>query len=152
METKRSHSITIDAAPHELYDLVTSIERTGEWSPICASCSWEDGTGPRVGAWFSGHNVTPERSWDTRSQVVVATPGEEFAWKVGGNLVRWGYRMSPTDGGTELTEDWEFLPDGLAMFREKFGDRAEAEIEIRTRAAREGIPATLAAIKRVVEK
>lgn len=146
-----SESVRIDASPQAVYDLVTSIERTGEWSPICASCSWEDQGGPVVGSWFTGHNVTPEREWDTKSEVVVATPGKEFAWKVGGNLVRWGYRMAPVGDGTELTEDWEFLPDGLAMFREKFADRAEIEIEIRAQAAHAGIPVTLAAIKQIAE-
>lgn len=152
MDMTHAQSILIDATPTELYDLVTDIGRTGEWSPICVSCSWEEGTGPVVGAWFTGRNVTPEREWETRSQVVVAEPGVEFAWQVGGDLVRWGYRMSHADRSTELTEEWEFLPGGLAMFREKFGDRAQEEIEIRTRAAYEGIPATLAAIKKIAEQ
>lgn len=152
MEMTRADSVRIDATPQELYALVTSIERTGEWSPICASCSWDDGAGPTVGAWFTGRNVTPDREWETQSQVVVAEPGVEFAWQVGGDLVRWGYRMTPTDDQTtELTEEWEFLPGGLAMFREKYGDRAHTEIENRTQAAYDGIPATLAAIKRIAE-
>ena len=55
------------------------------------------------------------------------------------------------DGGTRLTESWEFLPVGVAGFRERFGPEADAEIEKRSRAAETGIPATLAAIKKTAE-
>ncbi|MBC7639795.1 MAG: SRPBCC family protein, partial [Rhodoferax sp.] len=45
-----------------------------------------------------------------------------------------------------VTESWQFLPEGLAMFAEKYGADAPAQIEDRTRAAHAGIAATLAAI------
>jgi hypothetical protein len=53
--------------------------------------------------------------------------------------------------GTRLTETWAFLPEGLAMFADKYGDRAADEIEDRTRHAHAGIPRTLAAIKQIAE-
>ena len=59
--------------------------------------------------------------------------------------------LEPVEGGTRLTESWEFLPAGLSRFAERYGDGAAAEVEERTRAAHAGIPATLAAIKRVAE-
>jgi hypothetical protein len=37
------------------------------------------------------------------------------------------------------------------MFEERFGDEAPTQIANRTEAARQGIPVTLAAIKRVAE-
>ena len=89
--------------------------------------------------------------WETRSQVVVATPGQEFAFVVGGTFVRWGYTFTPHDAGTVLTESWEFLPAGLSMFHERFGDTAEAELRDRTLAAKASIPVTLAAIKAAAE-
>ena len=57
----------------------------------------------------------------------------------------------PADGGTTLTESWEFLPDGIAMFEEKFGEGATTQIADRTQQALDGIPKTLAAIKRIAE-
>ena len=63
----------------------------------------------------------------------------------------WGYRFADVAGGTLVTESWDFLPDGLARFAERFGDDAPAQIEDRRRAAHEGIPLTLAAIKRIAE-
>ncbi|WP_197696830.1 SRPBCC family protein [Mycobacterium sp. 852002-51152_SCH6134967] len=146
-----SESIHVAADPHRLYEMVSDVTRMGEWSPICRACWWDDGDGPRVGAWFTGRNETPERSWQTRSQVVAAEPGREFAWEVNDGWVYWGYSFEPADGGTRLTESWELLPKGVAGFRERFGETADAEIDKRREAARTGIPATLAAIKAAAE-
>ncbi|MGY1727787.1 SRPBCC family protein [Geodermatophilus sp. SYSU D01062] len=146
-----SDSIVVAASPEEVYDLVSDVTRTGEWSPICAACWWDEGATGQVGDWFTGRNVTPERTWETRSQVVAADRGREFAWLVSGRLVRWGYLLAPVQGGTRLTETWEFLPAGLEFFAERYGEDAPRQIEQRTRAAHDGIPATLAAIKRIAE-
>jgi hypothetical protein len=145
-------SVVVAVPPEELYDLVSDVTRTGEWSPVCAACWWDDGASGRVGDWFTGRNETPARSWETRSQVVAAERGREFAFLVGGAWVRWGYTFRPVEGGTELTETWEFLPAGIALLTERHGAAAEAQIADRTRAAHEGIPATLAAIKRIAEE
>ena len=146
-----AETVQIDASPEAVYDLVSDVTRTGEWSPICQGCDWEDGDGPEPGAHFVGHNQHAGREWDTRSQVVAAARPREFSWLVGEGYVYWGYRIDPADGGTRLTESWEFRPEGLAMFAERYGDDAQNQIEQRTRAAHEGIPATLAAIKRIAE-
>ncbi|MGY2080856.1 SRPBCC family protein [Modestobacter sp. SYSU DS0657] len=145
-------SIVVHASPEAVYDLVSDVTRTGEWSPVCTACWWDEGATGQVGDWFTGRNEVPGRTWETRSQVVAAERGREFAWLVGGKLVRWGFTMTPVEGGTRLTESWEFLPAGLAFFAENYGDQAQAQIENRTRSAHEGIPATLAAIKRIAEK
>ena len=59
--------------------------------------------------------------------------------------------MTSAETGTVLTESWEFLPDGIAMFQHKFGEDADAQITDRTQQALDGIPKTLAAIKRIAE-
>ena len=149
----RTHaaSIVVRVGPEELYDLVSDVTRTGEWSPVCVGCWWDDGATGQVGDWFTGRNETPTRTWETRSQVAVAERGREFAWLVGGRLVRWGFTLEPVDEGTRLTESWEFLPAGQELFAERYGDQAQAQVEERTTAAHEGIPVTLAAIKRIAE-
>lgn len=146
-----SESVVVDATPEFVYDLVTDIARTGEWSPICRVCWWQDETGPRVGAWFIGRNEADGQVWETKSQVAVAERGREFAWLVGGQYARWGYRFEPAGGGTRLTETWDFLPAGRAMFREKYGLQADERIALRRSQAIGGVPATLAAIKRIAE-
>lgn len=146
-----AESIVIARPPDALYDLVSDVTRMGEWSPVCTACWWDDGAAPRVGAWFTGRNEVPGRTWETRSQVVAAEPGREFAFMVGGAWVRWGYALALVDNGTQLTESWEFLPAGLARFRERYGADAQAQIAGRTEAAHAGIPVTLAAIKKTAE-
>jgi hypothetical protein len=145
-------SITVEASTPQLYDLVSDITRTGQWSPVCRSCWWDDqGEAGQVGAWFTGLNELPGRTWETRSQVVVAERGREFAWVVGGSFVRWGFVLAPVPSGTELTESWEFLPGGIAMFEQKFGDDAGTQIADRTQQALDGVPRTLRAIRALAE-
>lgn len=146
-------SLVVAAEPTALFDLVTDIGRTGEWSPICTGCWWDDpAEAGRVGSWFTGRNETPQRTWETRSKVVVADRPREFAFEVGDGFVRWGYSFRAADEGTIVTESWHFRAAGIAMFHDKYGEQAPSEIAERTRAARTGIPATLAAIKRIAER
>lgn len=145
-------SVTVEASAEAVYDVVSDITRTGEWSPVCTSCWWDDeGDAGQVGAWFTGRNELPNRTWETRSEVVAAERGREFAWVVGGRFVRWAFVLTPAERGTTLTETWEFLPGGIAMFEEKYGGQAPAQIADRTQQALDGIPKTLAAIKRIIE-
>ncbi len=149
-DLRYSESIRIGRTPERVYALVSDVTRMGEWSPVCKACWWDDDA-RGLGAWFTGRNELPDRTWETRSQVVVADPGGEFAFSVGGDRVRWEYRCERVAGGTELTESWEFLPAGLALFAERYGTDAKDQIADRTRAARTGIPVTLAAIKKTAE-
>ena len=146
-----SESIFVGRTPEVLYDMVSDVTRMGQWSPICRACWWDEGDGPRVGAYFTGRNETPGRTWETRSQVIAAERGRRFAFVVGDALVRWEYTFATADGGTRLTESWEFLPAGIVRFKERFGEEAEAQIADRTESAHTGIPVTLAAIKRAAE-
>jgi len=152
METLRqSDSIVVARTPEELYDMVADVTRMGEWSPICKACWWDDGDTARVGAKFTGRNELPERTWETRSEVVAAERGQEFAFVVEMTGTRWGYTFKPVEGGTEITESWEFPPRAFAVLRERFGDDAPAQIANRQELARTGMATTLAAIKKAAE-
>ncbi len=146
-----SESILIAASPEAVYDLVADVTRTGEWSPVCRECWWDEGAGGAVGDVFTGRNVLPDRTWETRCTVIAAERGREFGWLVGDELVRWMYSMTKVPGGTELTEAWEFLPNGIALFQDRYGENAEAQIAARTELAHRGISETLAAMKRIAE-
>jgi Polyketide cyclase / dehydrase and lipid transport len=151
-ELTHSESVVIARSPEDLYRMVSDVTRMGEWSPECRTCWWDEGAGPSVGSWFTGRNEVGGRTWETRSEVVSADPGRAFQFVVGGNLVRWGYAFAQVEGGTQVTESWEFLPGGIALFKERFGADADTQIENRSRASRSGIPATLAALKKSAEE
>ncbi|HEX4126784.1 MAG TPA: SRPBCC family protein [Acidimicrobiales bacterium] len=154
METvHRSGSIVISRSPEDIYDMVADITQMGAWSPVCKACWWDEGEGPRVGATFTGRNERADRRWETRSEVVVADRGREFAWVVAQppTRARWGYSFVSVEGGTEVTETWELPPEGAGFFEEMFGDEAQKEIAARRDAAEHGIAETLAAIKVTAE-
>ncbi|WP_186629840.1 SRPBCC family protein [Rhodococcus sp. BP22] len=148
-----SESIHIDAAPQQVWDVVTRIERTGEWSPICRAAWWKaPANGPEVGAWFYGRNEANGQIWETESLVVAAEEPAEFSWLVMGNAVRWSYTLMPEGNGTSLTESWAVQPEGFKVFDKMFGEDAEHQLEVRRDAALSGIPTTLKAVKRIVEE
>lgn len=150
---RQSSSVVVNRSPDEVYDLVSDIHRMGDWSPICKACWWDEGDGPSVGAKFTGRNELTERTWETRSEVVVADRGREFAWMViePPTHARWGYTFAHIAGGTELTETWELPPEGAEFFVQRFGDDATKEIGIRSDLAKSGIAETLSAIKNSAE-
>src|SRR5277367_5507665 len=123
---RHAESVVIARPAEAVYDMISDVTRMGEWSPVCTGCWWDEGESLRVGAWFTGRNVTPDREWETRSEVVVANRGRAFAFVVGGAWTRWSYSFEATDDGTVVTESWEFLPGGIARFEERFGEDATA--------------------------
>lgn len=147
-----SESIFIAAPVDAVYATVSDVTRTGEWSPVCKECWWDESDSPEVGAHFTGRNVTPERVWETWCEVIAADPGKAFGWSVTDGNVEWIYTMAPEAEGTRLTESWEFTPKGQEFFAQKFGEDAPEEIEKRRVAATAGIPATLTVMKHSIEQ
>ena len=63
-----SESIVVASSSQDLSNMVADVTRMGEWSPVCTSLlvgRGMPGRGP--GAWFTGRNELPERTWETRS-------------------------------------------------------------------------------------
>lgn len=147
-----SDSTVIAATPEEVYDVVSDVTRTGEWSPQCRECWWLDGGTGAVGDVFGGRQETAERTWETRSTVEEADRPRAFAWSVNERRVLWRYDLEAVEGGTRLTESWEFPDAGQQFLADKHGADAQREISTRQEAARSGIPVTLAAIKQIVEQ
>lgn len=143
-------SIDIAASPEAVYDLVSAIDRMGEWSPEAVGGHWLDGGAGRVGDWFEGHNRTADREWQRRCQVAEAERGRAFTFVVGGveaNCTWWSYELAPLDGGgTRLTERWWMVNKTEAMAAatpEQFAARV-----LKTRVM---LAHTLGALKRAAE-
>jgi hypothetical protein len=100
--------IVVAAPAAEVFAAVADVRRMARWSPECfAVWIWRRDNGRP--ARFIGWNRSGPFVWFSTCQVRVADPGAEFAFDVttfGMPVARWGYRFSPTRGGTEVTEYW----------------------------------------------
>ncbi|WP_300678728.1 SRPBCC family protein [Nocardioides sp.] len=147
-----SASVTVAAAPEEVYALFSDVTRTGEWSPVCHEVVWDDGAVAEVGASFLGRNEVAGRTWETRNEVLVAD-GTTFGWSTGPGIASWTYAVTagPEEGTAVLTESWEFSEEGQATIRVKYPERADTIIAGAPGNAEAGITATLAAMKQILE-
>ena len=147
-------TINIGASPEELYDLVSDVRRMGEWSPECQRCVWLDGaTGPAVGARFKGSNAHGKARWSTKTKVVAAEPGSEFAFvtsHLGRDMTKWSYRFEPTSNGTTVTESFEMLADMPWYF--VLGDRLLMGVKDRHADLEKNMADTLQRLKAASER
>lgn len=100
--------IVVSAPPAKVFAAVADVRRMARRSPECfAVWVWRKRNG--LPARFIGWNRHGPRVWFSSCRVLVADPGEEFAFDVsalGFPVARWGYRFAATEGGTEVTEYW----------------------------------------------
>lgn len=123
--------VHMDADAGQVYDLVSDVARTPEWSPEVISCSWLDGaTGAAEGARFVARNRRRWFTWSNRPVVTTARWGEEFAFirtEHGGGTIRWYFRIRPDETGIRLELGYQVLrsvPVGLhIVLRALFGVR-----------------------------
>ncbi|MGB6164659.1 MAG: SRPBCC family protein [Pseudonocardiaceae bacterium] len=145
-------TIRMAAPADKVWDLVSDITRTGEFSPETFDAEWlGTATGPAIGVKFRGHvnrNGWGLKYW-TLCRIVACEPGREFAFTVlgpGGIPVNtWSYRFEPVEGGTDVTESFrlhDLLPLRLYWL---VAGRARGKTN------REGMRETLNRIKMVVE-
>ena len=113
---KDSVTVHMAAPPEKVWELVTDVTRIGEFSPETFEAEWMGGaTGPAVGARFRGHvkrNQKGPTYWaECKVQVVEPNRHFEFGVVTGGKVLNtWGYRLEPTDDGTDVTEYFRLTP------------------------------------------
>jgi hypothetical protein len=147
-QLRASHAALIAADPEDLYNMVSDITRTGQWSPACTGGQWDEGAGPLPGAWFTGRNKAGTYEWTTRCQVTAASPGRDFGFVVGGaadGWVRWTYSFRPAADGTLVTESWEVL-----RIVPRMGETDDQLLALRDR-TQANLEATLQALKDAAE-
>ena len=142
----------IAAPAGDVYALVSDVTRLGEWSPETTACRWLGGaTGPAVGARFRGTNRSGWRRWSTTCTVREAEPGRRFSFDVDLGpvpIARWTYELADDGDGCRVTERWS---DRRAGWMVRTSPLATG---VRDRVAhnREGMRATLAALRRAAER
>ena len=118
--TTGSASVVIDRDPMTVYNALSDVTRTGEWSPECVAGRWIDGAdGPAVGAKFEGDNALvvaglTMKKWTTTSEVTACVPGEVFEF-VAEEYTTWRYALEPVGSGTRVTESFDFTTASAAQ-------------------------------------
>jgi hypothetical protein len=146
-------SVTVPmAAPADkIWNLVADVRNTGKFSPETFEAEWLDGaTGPELGARFRGHvkrNEIGPVYWTT-CEVTACDPGREFGFAVllGDRPVNnWHYRLTPVDGGTDVTESFHLTDSAFTKVYSLLGGQLRRRRNIRD------MRKTLERIKAVVE-
>jgi len=147
-------SIDIAAPPSRVWELVTALDRYGEWSSENTGGRWrprpdgEVGTG-EVGDVFSGLNRLGDVEWKVPVEVVRREDERDFAFvmaTLAHPFVLWRYQLEPNGDGTTLTESWT-----LRALTPNMVDQGDVEIDRREENARVSIKATLAGMKAAAE-
>jgi hypothetical protein len=130
--------LRINAAPGLLYDLVSDVPRTPEWSPEVVSCRWLNAAGgAEPGARFTARNKKRWLTWSNRPVVETADRGREFATtrtEPGGGTIRWFFRFAPDAGGTMTILGYQVLkpvPVGLHVILRAFFGVRDLEADLR---------------------
>lgn len=102
-------SISIDASPDTVYDLISDVAHMGDLSPESTGTMGSPAALAK-GDKFWGMNKRGAWRWFTRCTVLAADRGRTFEFDVDFGpmpVSRWRYDITPTDSGCEVTETWE---------------------------------------------
>jgi hypothetical protein len=146
-------SIHIDAPLARVWELVTAMDRYGEWSSENTGGYWRKkagvpGTG-QVGDQFVGINRRGNTEWKGLVEIIEREECRAYAFLTGGrelNYVHWRYQLEADGEGTRLTEQWALRNLSPIMV-----ENGETEVQRRVANAKESIGATLAGMKKAAE-
>ncbi|MFF9626957.1 SRPBCC family protein [Streptomyces griseosporeus] len=161
----------VAASPEKVYDTVSDLGRSGEWSAECKGGTWVEGTPRTVGAIFRGENERGAEPvawapvirgpWQTEAEVVEAVPGKVFRWVILDSRRRrqestWSFEIEPVEGGSLLVHHYRLgrLTEGLAKIFAAGLDEAGRERFVRewNEKLAGDIRSTVEHIKYVIEK
>jgi hypothetical protein len=109
--------VEIAAPAAVVWDLVSNVRRTGEWSPECVRVVPLGRM--RRGCWLVGFNRHGRARWMTLSRVTRHEPEHELAWRVVTNGSEWSYLIEPTSRGCRVIEARR-TPDGVGRLANWF--------------------------------
>jgi uncharacterized protein YndB with AHSA1/START domain len=93
---------TVDAAPEQVWDLLTDFGRLAEWSPETVRMVPLKPGGLRLGQWYLGINRRKAVVWPTRSVVAVLESGRTLAWDTRSSGARWVWELTPAGESTHV--------------------------------------------------
>ena len=147
------------------WELLTNVERIGEFSPECVAAEWLDSaTGPVLGARFAGTNrivdETGEAFWIRPCTVTACEPPHRFGYVVGDRYdgspaSRWDFTIEAFgDDRCRIRQTFRHVPDGLTGLRhfvEADVENAASIVDRRRVELHSGMETTLRAMKKRLE-
>ncbi|MCX4472534.1 SRPBCC family protein [Micromonospora sp. NBC_01655] len=159
----------VEAAPPQVWELVTDIHLPARLSPELQRVEWLDGAdGPRLGASFVGYNRHQQiGEWRTVCQVVELEEQRRFGWTVldvdgrfagpDGNCTEpaaaWCFELAPETTGTRLRQTARIGPgrSGISLFIDQMPEREEDLVAFRLDELRTNMTAALRSIRGLAE-
>ena len=101
--------VDVAASPERVWELVSDINISAQFSNEFQGAEWVDADGPREGASFVGRNERADvnRKWETTSYVVACEPNRVFSWNVNDRdqpSAQWRFELERIPGGTRLRQ------------------------------------------------
>ena len=146
-----SVTVSMAAPADKIWDLIADVRNTGKFSPEVLEAEWLDGaTGPALGA----RVPRARQAQRDRAGVLDDVPGHRLRAGtrvrlrvlVGDKAVNnWHYRLTPADGGTDVTESFRMPDSSFTKLFSVLGGQLRRRRNIRD------MRKTLERIKAVVE-
>jgi uncharacterized protein YndB with AHSA1/START domain len=107
--------VVVDAAPAEVWPVVSDVTRVGEWSHECRSAEWAGGDGrPVPGARFRGRNRAGWLRWGRTCEIVAVEEPRALIWRtvptwLYPDSTEWCIELGPSGPGTRITQSFRVL-------------------------------------------
>lgn len=150
IEPLLEETIEVEAAPVQVWALVSDLPRMARWSPQVAKTIVKGGP-VTLGTRTLNINRRGPLLWPTRSKVIRFEPHREIAFRVKDNKTIWSFTLEENAaGGTVVTQRRE-APDGLSTISIRLTDLVLGGQKSFTAELRDGMRTTLRRIKSELE-
>jgi uncharacterized protein YndB with AHSA1/START domain len=149
--TQLEASIEIDAAPAQVWALISDPRRIAAFSPQVVTTHVRGGGPVEKGTKFLNLNHRGPIFWPTQAMVVRCEPHRDFAFRIKENYTIWSFALEPTAaGGTRVTHRRE-TPKGISQLSLKATAIAMGGVPKFTGELQDGMFVTLEKIKAAAE-
>ena len=115
MQLRGRVEAVVDATPDEVWQVVSDVTRTGEWSHECVAVEWVGHVDrARPGALFRGSNRAGPWRWTRTCEVLTVDEPWEISWqtlptRLIPDSTRWCLRLQSATEGTRIVLSFEVV-------------------------------------------